>query len=450
MENAIRNSLRPAAAAPLPQPAAPPAVAPPPVDVGRVARVRALLLDEAAAPHEVRTALASLDLADLQECGFPLFEAAFLSAFGDSWPRAQVRTVASDATRRAMWGGWEWRSYMAGIRRHADADMRVERRDAAGAPHPPRLTGWNVERLRGLLGRGRGLLVCSFHYGAYRFLISDLALLGFDAVVALDAQGADEFRRVCGGIPAFDRVRCVNVEAAGAVRELRRTLDANGVVLMYVDGNTGTGGRAPGAEGTAIEFLNSTVRVKAGAGRLAAVAGTPIVPVTAPRVSVGVGSVEISHELVPSGRAEEGFADRVVVDLYAALERAIRTEPRDWEGARLFNRWRAPEPVGDDPMSSATARTLVTKHLGEGDAFHARQRWITAGRQRGQWIWTDIRRMRSFALPARADALVEALTAGPGVTAGWIAEHHGELSAEEARELLAVLLARDAVAVDPN
>src|SRR5688572_7992303 len=42
-----------------------------------------------------------------------------------------------------------------------------------------RLKGWDLELIRSLLSRGRGLIICSFRLGAIRYVPLDLALLGF-------------------------------------------------------------------------------------------------------------------------------------------------------------------------------------------------------------------------------------------------------------------------------
>lgn len=206
--------------------------------------------DLGADERAVRACLESAGEAELKKYGFDYYFVNFLSIFEDRMPLGDVRALAARATVAKLWGGWEYYSYLTRLPEKAAAD-------AESHGTPVRLKGWDADLIRGLLNRGNGLIICSHHLGAYRYLQTDLAFLGFRLAMPVDGEAYEQTvgaidlaRKALRQSPSADPALAemleslipVNVEERGGAAEILKTLERGDIILIFADGNTGVDG----------------------------------------------------------------------------------------------------------------------------------------------------------------------------------------------------------------
>ncbi len=384
----------------------------------------------------VRAALEAMTYEDLQERGVVFFDAGFLAVFGEQWARRRIRETSVAATRSWLWSAWESHALIERLRRT---------QESAVEDVPPQLSGWDVSHLRALMAHGRGLMLCSFHYGAFRHIATDLAILGFDVVMAVDAKGTKEHGEAIASVPALRRLTLLDAEAPAAFERLRVVLEQGAIVLICVDGNTGQTGRGGGQH--TVDFLGCTVRIKTGPARLAAAVGSPLLHCVATRGRGETGHVVLGPELwPPTGNGdptEQGFVPDAMAALWDASAAAVRRDPVAWEGARLLNRSRVALERVHSPHASLTIEALRA-HFDGGRALRVNERWVADGWLDGRACWTDVRSLSTFAFPDWASDVARALAERSGLTAQLVAAH-GDLRAGQVLELLQDLIRRDVV-----
>src|SRR5262249_47792339 len=131
--------------------------------------------------------------------------------------------------------------------------------------HPALWCGFRFEGLSELhaaAARGRGALVVSCHVGSYRFIPLEIAHLGYPVEVVVDQRGVEresgekgphlevrdawtdaEGRAGYWRSEFIDRIGIINAEAPDIAMRMVRALRAGRVVMVYIDGNTGSGPR---------------------------------------------------------------------------------------------------------------------------------------------------------------------------------------------------------------
>lgn len=359
-----------------------------------------LFSDLFAEPGRVRAALeATADEVLLQD-GLPTYEAAFLAAFGSRWSRQVIRSVAADACRNWIWGGWEWRAYLARVA-------------AQKEKLTPRLAGWETTRVPVLRHRGRGAVLVTFHAAMFRFLITDLALLGCNVTMAVDADAMQRLASGWTGVDtsAFARLHAVSAEGPRAVEFLGEALAREELVLLCVDGNAGPRGRHGAGGSFRVRLLGHEVAAKTGAARLSAAYGRPLVVLFADRDTPLTGRVReaLVAQPDPSWDAERqrSYTTDVMRAAWAVYESAVLRAPRDWEGARLYNLWRTDR----SPSLGTDDAERVVAAFDAGRGVHAASRRVVGWPARDRYCWMDVESLQVVALPAWAIPLARQLEA---------------------------------------
>lgn len=185
-------------------------------------------------------------------------------------------------------------------------------------------------------------IFCAFHLGSYRTIIGCLARLGynFSLVVNNDLftkQKEEIFRSVAtinqlyGHSSNFD---VLNAEQLGTATLIAKKIEEGQSIIIYADGNTGTGGTSRQDEKLLkVNFLEQKVFVRMGIPYLAHLKQIPIVPVVSPKD----GFVETLVHFYPSihPRNDEkraAFCSRVMQTLYDLLAQNLVKYPLQWEG----------------------------------------------------------------------------------------------------------------------
>ncbi len=395
------------------------------------------ILGDASDRDAVREIVAGLDEATLEPFGYGLFYMNLLAILGDRLDPGQIRQLALAAARNKLWRGWEYYSDYVPTQGN-------------GPVAEPRLREFDPERLRSLMARGRGLMVCSFHLGDYRDLPSDMALAGLGCTLPLDARACRDYRQGMAATSEerFSLIQAVDVEESRGARVLARALARKELVFAYVDGNTGTDGPTGDQARTEIDFLGYPARMKNGLLRLAARFGAPVLPVYAVRRG-GRGTWVAGDLIEPDGPlrgdAQEDFARRALEHVYRFFETGIYEAPQQWETGCFFHRWRAgatPREIEETPVD--VARRSLEAGLERGQVLRLDRRRVAEVRRGESSAWVDVRTLRAFAAPPEQQPLLDRLASG-GVDREWLTAQNG--SAEEVLAFLAPLAGRGAITV---
>jgi lauroyl/myristoyl acyltransferase len=373
------------------------------------------------------------------------------SLFRRQMPANRIHQLAVQLTRSSIW------SVAAAERclsRYPQNPLRLS------------LSGWQPEVLHKLLGRGRGLIVCSYRLGMYSLLPVDLAAMGFPLSIPLaevtdrakkamqdlrdrvNADGCldDEQRQKLLNISS---IQLLDVEAKHTSIGLIKALRKGQVVMIYVDGNNGADGPW-GEEGRIpVDFFGSPAFVKTGVARLSWSLGTPILPVVSLKSGPGAGYLQLADPIIPSRpvspATKDDFVQKSMQCLYKILENYARIYPEQWEGVSALHRWRhaspaavgSPAPVQEDAASVATAlrcgQRLRINEPGGITAFPGEE-----------GVWVDTETMKCFRIPSWAQDLFRALTEERGVDQGWM---DAQVQKEKLLSLLAQLRVRRLIVV---
>lgn len=388
--------------------AGPPAAGRPRAD--RVARVRSFLQDLESDPAGVRAAIASLRLAELRAFNLNPFYLNLLTILGERHSPERVLRHAAAAVRGRLWRGWEFSRYLS----HFD--------DGSARP---RLDAWPTDLVSELLGRGRGLILCSFHLGAYRDLPTDLAIQGLRFTLPLTGEARDQTAAALARSPSRllpEGHLLANVEERRGSLQVARALAAGGVVFAYPDGNSGQGGPAEEDGRVELELFGLPVRVKSGLARLAARYRTPILPLLALEPEAGVPRVVWAPPIEAPRQPGPGFEVYATAALYSFFEQHVLADVEQWEGGCFLHRWRVPPPVERDHAgSSPEILREVVAVLTRGRTLHLDTRRFAVLRTSRGWLCADTRALETTVDPLAEGRTIAALSATSGLEGAWLA-----------------------------
>jgi len=403
------------------------------------------LTDYRADPAAAAAWLRDADEPALRPYQLDLAHLNLVSVFGGEWPAERVRATAVECTRQGLWGSWEHKAFLT---------VQRDLFSSAGPDEWPglcaranRLRGW--EAAPAALREGPAIL-CSFHFGAFRFLASDLVMAGRHVTQPMGGPPYTMMASLLDGYqgPLADRFRIVSVDDdAAGLFQMARALRKGEVVVVFVDGNRGIGGCWNEAGRLPLEFLGRSVRVKSGVARLAASLGVPLVPVLVPRGDDGIGTVRFEPTLDPGGRltgdAEKEFVARAMADMYAAFEREVRARPGQWEGSSFMHQWRVPDSLeAEEPAAPAE----LDRCLEAGGRLRTDHTRVVAVSGTSTPVWTDVHTLKSFAAPEWAAEAFDRLTSERGIDRGWLAERAPDpVHRSQILDLVSRLVARRAV-----
>jgi hypothetical protein len=309
-----------------------------------------------------------------------------------------------------------------------------------------RLKGWDLGLIRSLLSRGRGLIICSFRFGAIRYVPIDLALLGFPISQIInriyyegmqpvfDSLGpaSRETRPVPGeSIPQAENIRLLKflyVEDPRCTVEFVDALKRNEMVVFCIEGNSGVDGPWGDTSKSTIDFLGHTIAVKNGAARLAAAMRAPILPVIVPGDGDASGEIVFGEPIIPPPGLKhsetEKFAQTAMQSLYRTMESYVHRDPKQWEGWSALHRWRL---RGDDV--DASRRELkdrdsqtVARLLRDGKKFGVNRHRVAQLPTKNGVMWVDIKTLKGFENPKWAghENVLATLSSPPGLDLAWI------------------------------
>jgi len=350
-----------------------------------------------------------------------------LSVFGEERTNEEVHALAIKCIKTKLWNECEYYFYLSQL---LDA-VKSGQKDQS----PLRLKGWDLDLIRSLLSRGRGLILCSFRLGAIRYLPTDLALLGFPISQVVNQpvyegmQLAFESLGPCNKeIPPVptENIRLLKTLYAEDPRctvELVNALKRNEIIAFCIEGNTGSDGPWGDTSRSTIDFLGHRIAAKNGAARLAAALRAPILPVIALRDGQLVFGEPIFSPPGFKRSENERFAQTSMQSLYAWMESHVQLYPEQWESWSALHRWRL---RGDDDDASrrecnADSQTIATL-LRDGTKFSVNRRRVAQLPTKDGVMWVDLKTLKGFQNPkwAGQENVLATLSSPNGLDLAWI------------------------------
>jgi lipid A biosynthesis acyltransferase len=361
-----------------------------------------------------------------------------LAVFGEELPHEEVHSLAIKCIKTKLWDECEYYFRLSEL-----IDLIKHGRNKNQSLL--RLTGWDIELIRSLLQRGRGLIISSFRFGAIRYIPIELALLGFPALEVVNAPGLRVMQAAFASLGACGKesvlcsngdadprsenlhlLKTVNAEDARCTVELVDALKRREIIGMCIEGNTGSDGPWGDTSKTKINFLDCRILVKNGVARLAAALRVPILPVMAVRDGDTSGSLFFSEPIIPPAslkRSEnEEFVRASMQSLYSRFESFVRRYPAQWEGWSAMHRWRVRDDVPANAQAmSNTDPKQIDELLRDGRRFTMNKRRVAQLATKDGVMWVDLKTLKGFRNPEwAASENILAVLSKTGLDRAWV------------------------------
>jgi hypothetical protein len=378
--------------------------------------------------EEFRALLHRLDEDNLFH--FDMYYLNYLSLFRDSLPLSRIREIARDAARSKVWGGWEHSRYILRLLLEPPWDWQ------------PGLAGWDLKRVGELLALGRGLMICTMHYGPFRHVLTDLPQAGIPVRIGLDSPMTRRFRwLVRKGLDLWDTQaagKCEKTpflalaelhdveEEKNATVALMNSLRGNGVVIFILDGNSGMDGQHGQSNTVPVNLLGCRMTARTGAVQMALAAGSPLLFLLAEPGPEGRHSIGFAEEYIPEGRvkptARRALAEDLVRNMYTRLEERLKLHPENWSNSCFLHAWRSRFVPKPPAMADADA-SVAGASLNQGYRFRFNDRRVAPVLPRSSKIGTvlvDIDTLSVFRMGDSLQPLFAGLSSPAGVDREWI------------------------------
>lgn len=124
----------------------------------------------------------------------------------------------------------------------------------------------------------------------------------------------------------------INANDKNSLLRINRELRDGKNILVYVDGNTGTGDDLTSRNLISIPFLNQHIKVRAGAAFISYLSKSPIYPVVSTRQWKRVPCLDFFPPILPNKELNRQiFIEQAVSRIYKYLEKAVSKRPWQWE-----------------------------------------------------------------------------------------------------------------------
>lgn len=349
-----------------------------------------------------------------------------LSVFAEELAIDAVQSLAIKCIKEKLWNECEYYFHLSQLIELIKSGQNTTKEQTL------RLKGWDTDLIRSLLARGRGLIICSFRFGAVRFIPSEIAMLGFPILEAVNKpthetmQSAFESLGDCG-VGSIRLLETVNAEDERCTVQLVDRLKRRGIIGLCLEGNTGTDGPWGDTSKSRLTFLGHTIRAKNGAARLAAALRAPILPVMALKDGDASGRLFFHEPIIPPAglkRSEnEEFVRTSMQSLYDLLESYVRRYPQQWEGWSALHRWREPDDVAvNDGLSDNSDPQRISELLHDGKRFRMNPHRVAQLPTKDGVMWVDLTTLKGFQNPKWAgnENILATLSRPQGLDLTWI------------------------------
>jgi hypothetical protein len=367
-----------------------------------------------------------------------------LSVFAEELLNEEVHSLAIKCIKAKLWDECEYYFLLSQLIDLIKSGRT--RKEFATNQSLLRLTGWDIGLIRSLLERGRGLIICSFRFGAIRYIPIEMALLGFPVLEVVNEPGLRVMQSAfaslgaCGkedvllskgeSAPRAENLRLletVNAEDARCTVQLVDALKRREIIGMCIEGNTGSDGPWGDTSKSKINFLGHTILAKNGVARLAAALRAPILPVMALKAGDASGRLFFSEPIIPPAglkRSEnEEFVRASMQSLYTLFESFVRRYPVQWEGWSALHRWRERDDVAaNDQVTSNADPQRIGELLRDGKRFRMNRRRVAQLPTKDSVMWVDLKTLKGFQNPkwAGAENILAVLSKPQGLDLTWI------------------------------
>ena len=295
-------------------------------------------------PKSVLRVLQTIESPDLNHLYYPYFALNTRSLLAARCIGDEILERASANVRSTAFQSWLYRAFLH-----------------KGTVHRPDLYPFDQATSReveSFLVPGQPAVIGSFHLGHSRYLCHVLASLGHKVLVSMDQSSYDEMdpllknaqnaNPMSMGSPcslAFTNVTFCSVELPSAALQMSRHLRNGGLLVIYLDGNSGLDGSSGMSSREIVSFGPYFISVKTGAARLSIRCGVPFVLMTAHHHCGIEPSLKVST--ISGETSEKSFGvSEYMQFVWSRLYDLITDNEETWESLRFLHRWR--KLAGDD------------------------------------------------------------------------------------------------------
>jgi lauroyl/myristoyl acyltransferase len=191
--------------------------------------------------------------------------------------------------------------------------------------------------------RNNPAIICTFHMGSSRLLNHYLAKNGVNLTLVLSdfsmkANGGF-FNKMYEGYKKLsgfkeDRISIISVDEPNAVRKMLGELKNGRKLLIYIDGNSGSGNKNIQNENSCeIDFLEESIYARAGVAYLSYLAQVPIVEAVSYRKNWEDIVLKFNKFIEPNRNVDrETYFQTTTEGIYKRFSEVLRQHPEQWEG----------------------------------------------------------------------------------------------------------------------
>jgi KDO2-lipid IV(A) lauroyltransferase len=180
-------------------------------------------------------------------------------------------------------------------------------------------------------------IFCTFHLGSYRIIANLLIRMGhnFSTIVRQDVYSKQiesmmsYTARMKEKYDTTSEVSVLNAEDPQILLKLVRELKSGRSLLVYLDGNTGTGDEKLDP----VDFLSQKINARKGMTYLSYITGVPLVPVVSYRKPDRTNMLYAGEAIkAESGTSREEFSTKTLQYLFDFFAKYVASYPEQWEG----------------------------------------------------------------------------------------------------------------------
>ncbi|MFN8344912.1 MAG: hypothetical protein U0X91_07910 [Spirosomataceae bacterium] len=180
-------------------------------------------------------------------------------------------------------------------------------------------------------------IFCTFHMGSYRIIANMLIRKGhhFSTIVRKEVYHQqweslmDYTAKMKQKYATDSEVRVLNAEDPNIVLKLLRELKAGRSLLVYLDGNVGSGEEKPAQ----IDFLSQKINLRKGMPYLSYISGIPLLPLISYRRPDFSNIMYVGEPLViDKTLSREEYSSASLQQLFDFFAKYVASFPEQWEG----------------------------------------------------------------------------------------------------------------------
>ncbi|WP_404274001.1 hypothetical protein [Olivibacter sp. EAT-5] len=227
--------------------------------------------------------------------------------------------------------------------------------------------------------KNRPGVIATFHSGSFRMIGHYLAKNDIPFVLVVSKDGMQRETELVDSKYNSQKIEhlgfnLINANDKNSLLRINRELRDGKNILVYVDGNTGTGNDLTGRNLLSIPFLNQRIKIRAGAAFISYISNTPIYPVVSTRQWKLVPCLGFFPPILPNKeRNRQIFIEQAISRIYKYLENAVSEKPWQWETwLHLHEHADIVNPIAEqisEPIVTETKKKRLVKFNKEDYSF---------------------------------------------------------------------------------